>query len=62
VALFYPSNPRADRSLYSGTKGVKNEEPKTLPIPDELADWIERWVPRERRVASERLFLNPNRA
>jgi integrase len=46
--------------LYSGTKGVKNDEPKTLPIPDELADWIERWVPRERRVAGERLFLNPN--
>lgn len=51
---------RADRGLYSGTKGVKNEEPKTLPIPDKLADWIERWVPRERRVAGERLFLNPN--
>jgi integrase len=51
---------RADRGLYSGTKSVKNEEPKTLPLPDELADWIERWVPRERRVAGERLFVNPN--
>ena len=51
---------RANRGLYSGTKAVKNEEPKTLPLPDELAEWIERWVPRERRVARERLFVNPN--
>jgi integrase len=51
---------RADRGLYSGTKGVKNEEPKTLPLPDELAEWIERWVPRERRVAGAGLFVNPN--
>jgi integrase len=51
---------RADRGVLSGTKSVKNEEPKTLPIPDELADWIERWVPRERRVAGGRLFVNPN--
>ena len=48
------------RVVYSGTKAVKNEEPKTLPLPDELADWIERWVPRERRVAGGRLFVNPN--
>lgn len=50
---------RADR-VQSGTKSVKNEEPKTLPIPDELVDWLERWVPRDRRVAGEPLFLNPN--
>jgi integrase len=51
---------RADRSVYSGTKAVKNEEPRTLPIPDELAEWIERWVPRERRLAGALLFVNPN--
>ena len=51
---------RADRGLHSGTKGVKNDEPKTLPLPDELSNWLERWVPRERRLTGERLFLNPN--
>ncbi|TMA35978.1 MAG: hypothetical protein E6J87_02170 [Deltaproteobacteria bacterium] len=51
---------RADRRLNSGTKAVKNEEPKTLPIPDELGEWLERWVPRERRLAGARLFTNPN--
>jgi hypothetical protein len=47
---------RADRGLFSGTKSVKNEEPRTLPLPDELAEWIERWVPRER------LFVNQDTA
>ena len=51
---------RADRSIYSGTKAVKNDEPKTLPLPDELGEWIDRWVPRERRLQGGLLFVNPN--
>jgi len=51
---------RADRRMGSGTKPVKNDEPKTLPIPDELAGWIGTWVPRERRVKGCLLFTNPH--
>jgi len=51
---------RADRSVYSGTKAVKNDERKTLPLPEELAEWIDRWVPRERRLQDGLLFVNPN--
>jgi integrase len=50
---------RADRTVDSGVKPTKNEEPKTLPLPDELADWIERWVPKEARLRGELLFCNP---
>ena len=50
---------RADRTVDSGVKPTKNEEPKTLPLPDELADWIERWVPKEARLRGELLFHNP---
>ena len=32
----------------------------TPPLPAGVAEWIERWVPRERRVAAERLFVNSN--
>jgi hypothetical protein len=30
------------------------------PIPDELAGWIEKWVPRERRLKGDLLFTNPH--
>lgn len=50
---------RADRTLGSGEKPTKNDEPKTLPLPDELLDWIEEWVPKETRLRGEVLFTNP---
>ncbi len=50
---------RADRTLGSGEKPTKNDEPKTLPLPEELLDWIEEWVPKETRLRGEVLFTNP---
>jgi len=50
---------RADRTLDSGLKRTKNEEPKRLPLPEELGDWIDRWVPKEARLRGEFLFTNP---
>jgi integrase len=50
---------RADRTVGSAVKPTKNEEPKTLPLPDELSDWIDRWVPKEARLRGEILFCNP---
>lgn len=53
---------RADRTLGSGVKPTKNEEPTTLPLPDELAHWLDRWVPKEARLRGELLFKNPEPA
>lgn len=50
---------RADRTLGSGEKPTKNDEPKTLPLPDEILDWIEKWAPKEKRLRGEVLFTNP---
>ncbi|MCP5058660.1 MAG: tyrosine-type recombinase/integrase [bacterium] len=50
---------RADRTIGSGEKSIKNDEAKRLPLPDDLAEWINRWVPAEDRLRRKVLFNNP---
>jgi len=43
----------------SPVRCTKTGKPKRLPVGEELADWIEQHVPRERRLRSAPLFANP---
>jgi len=47
---------RADRTIGSDAPRTKA---RTLPLHPELADWIERYVPGERRLAGGVLFVLP---
>jgi integrase/recombinase XerD len=38
---------------------TKNRRAKRLPVPDELAEWVEVHVPREARLAARPLFAMP---
>ena len=40
-------------------RGTKTGRGKTLPVPDVLADWIARHVPRDSRLRGAPLFVNP---
>jgi len=41
-------------------RGTKSGKPKRLPVPDLLADWIRKHVPRDGRLRGAPLFANPN--
>lgn len=50
------SRARSDRKIDAPAWRTKTGEPKTLPVPDDVASWIERHSPRE---PSALLFPNP---
>jgi integrase len=47
------------RRLSDPVRAPKNNRGKRLPIDPELEAWIEKWVPRERRLVRALLFENP---
>ena len=52
---------RKGRLVGSPERGTKTGRVKRLPVPDELAAWIERWVPAARRLVGGHLFEPPYR-
>lgn len=49
---------RKGRKLDSPIRGPKNRQPRVLPVPQALADWIEQHVEKERLLTAEPLFVN----
>ena len=54
------SRARKGERLSSPIRGTKTRKPKRLPVPDELAAWIERHHPPASRLRGGALFRNPN--
>jgi integrase len=50
---------RKGRRLDSPLRAPKNRQPRVLPVPAELAEWIARNVPAERPLKGGVLFPNP---
>jgi len=50
---------RKGTRLDAPVRGTKSRKAKRLPVPTELAEWIERWVRRERRLEGGALFVVP---
>jgi len=50
---------RKGRRLDAPVRGPKNRQPRVLPVPDELAEWIAAHVTREALAAGGPLFRNP---
>ena len=46
------------KSASSPIRGTKSGKPKRLPVGEDLADWIERNVPRDQRLRAAPLFVN----
>lgn len=47
------------RSLKAPIRSTKNNRCNGLPVPEDLEAWIEKHVPKERRLQSRTLFANP---
>jgi integrase len=50
---------RKGRRLSDPVRGTKNRLPRVLPVPHELAEWIDTYVPREVLIGGGSLFPNP---
>jgi len=56
--LLWMRHARKGRRLESKIRGPKNRLPRVLPVPDALAEWIDKHVDKERLLTAEPLFIN----